>query len=630
MTTKLLGRWARLLSRCPQASAAPARLQAPTAYSAELLWPHTQIQPAVRPLCTRWKIVKEEDSPTLKRSELEEVIGKATTPEEVLQAWDSQGGDGNQAARCLIQISKLRGEKRGENTEDILQHPLCVRLMETVNSKIPFIWNSTLVFLLPALSNLGVAPNAAVLCTLQSEVLKRLRRFNYHHLAYLLNWSSKGHNKDDPSSKYLTTAILKQLELRWTELNDPRSLNIIMGCATILPPSLMERLEEKALELAEKLSAEDLCKVALSLALLERRAVPLLRALSYYLQQKPSRELKTPLLLDVIYSFGRLNFYNAQMFKRVAGELLHRMEQLSSTDVVKCSKSLSFLKWLHQPLFDGFAEHFLKNHVQYSTLQLCNLLMSFSNLNFQPSSNEEFYKKVHEVLEGSWEGFEPPLQTDVVWSLCVLQQAKPEFITAVTDPAFQTELAGVSSVRTENYRLKLLQIAASAHLDLGQTDVDPTINLPAAQPKPLSPMSLQKDVQVALQSLTDKCPSALRTNVDTVYGWTVDAELVVDSENKPIDLNNLVAPHLPGGGGSKQLPQGAHRLAFLVWEFPQFLFKTEDLLGRFIMKKRHMQLAGFLVVEVPYFEWLALKSDRQKTAYLKDKIGKAVAEDMAR
>ncbi|KAJ8291004.1 hypothetical protein GJAV_G00020290 [Gymnothorax javanicus] len=599
MASAFLGRWARLLR--------------------------------VRLMCDGHSLIKEDDSNSwLKPTELEQLLEKACSPEHVCQLWEEKGGGGaNQAAISIIKLTKLSVEKGGSDCSDLLQDPRLLDMLSKVSNEVATVWNGNLVSLLRALSQLGVAPGAVVMHTLKTEALWRVRRLTYKQLAYLADWVC---GREGLQERELQSNMLKQLELRWTELADARTASVLIARAGLLSPSLMDKLEDKALELAEKFNSEDIRRVALSLASQGRRSVPLLRALSYHLQQKPSAELNIPLLLDVAFACGKLNFKQTQVFQRIAAELLARKADLRSSDVMRCAKSFAYLKWLHLPLYECFTEHYLENSQSYSTLQLCSLLLSLARLNFQPSKAEEFYSKVHEALEGTVKDLEPYLLTDLVWSLCILQQAKPQYLKCVLDPALHRKVTDGYPARAENYRLKLLHIATAAQLEnLCPSEASAVISMPGhVVTHEGKSTPLQTSLKEALQSLTEGSGATFRTGVKTIYGWTIDGELVVDSDNKPLDLLAIEAPHLCSGGGGSPMPEGARRIAFLVGEFPNYNSRSRDLLGRFAMQRRHLQLAGFLTVEVPFFEWQELKSGWQKVAYLKDKMGKAVAEEMAK
>ncbi|KAF1565987.1 UNVERIFIED_CONTAM: FAST kinase domain-containing protein 4, partial [Eudyptes pachyrhynchus] len=539
--------------------------------------------------------VKEqvEESRNPEHKVIGELIETATSPQELFQLSEFHALNSNQASLIITQLSRLAVEKNLE-TESILRDERFQRLIGITDSQISQVWNNTLVNLLKSLCSLGMDSNRREMQSVEQEVLWRLRRLTFRQLTSLAEFLAVKQGKESR----LLNEVIKKLELRWTELEGTRTVVTLMGKVGHVSPALMDRLEDKALELAEQFNPDDIRKITLALAYQNRRCVPLLRALSYHLIQKHS-ELSLSVLMDLIFAYGKLNFHQPQVFQKIATDLHPQVSTMTPIEVTRCIRSFALLKWLSLPLFEAIVQYALDNTKQLSVTHLCSIILSFARLNFQPSGSEDFFNMVHEELQSQLDSLEPHLLTDLVWSLCVLQQAKAPYLQRVLAPDFHARIRGDQSLKAQNLRLKLIHINAAAKLESPDY---PGPFLPAEMLSPAEPAGekvtlLQSSLREALAGVLGSRENG-RFDARTIYGWQIDAEMVVNSENKPLPLKDFAAPHLFHSEGRKPLPPGARRVAFLRWEFPNFSNRSKDLLGRYAMARRHVQAAGFLVVDV--------------------------------
>ncbi|XP_062943034.1 FAST kinase domain-containing protein 4 isoform X1 [Cynocephalus volans] len=568
-------------------------------------------------------------TPYPERQEVDHLIEKATRAEELLElSGGSHSLHHNHAALILIQLSRLLYEKP-EDKASLIQDTRFQQLLHLVNSQITLVWHGTLVKLLRSLYALELPKSSKELQSVEQEVRWRLRRLKYKYLVSLAE--SCVTSMQEEHSQELLAELLMHLERRWTEIEDGRTLVAIMVKAGHLSETLMNRLEDKCLELVEQFGPNELRKVLMTLAAQSRRSVPLLRAISYHLVQKPF-PLTKGVLLDLAYAYGKLSFHQTQVSQRLAADLLSLVPSLTPSEVARCSKSFAFLKYLNLPLFEAFAQHILNKAKNITLPHLCSILLAFAHLNFHPEQEDQFFSLVHERLGSELAQLEPSLQVDLVWALCVLQQALEAELQAVLHPEFHSQFLGGKSLKDQSTFQKLLHINATACLEHSEY-TGPLLPASALVPRPSAldkkETPLQKDLQETLKGLLGSADRG-SLEVATQYGWVLDAEVLLDKDGQFLPLRDFVAPHLAEPAGNQPLPVGAMRLAFLRWEFPNFNSRSKDLLGRFVLMRRHVVAAGFLVVDVPYYEWLELKSGWQKGAYLKDKMRKAVAEELAK
>ncbi|XP_033049992.1 FAST kinase domain-containing protein 4 [Trachypithecus francoisi] len=574
-------------------------------------------------------VEKEQAFTPYVENQVDHLIKKATRPEELLELLGgSHHLENNHAALVLIRLSHLLSEKP-EDKALLIQDARFQQLLCVLSSQITSVWHGTLSRLLRSLYALGLPRTSKELQSVEQEVRWRMRKLKYKHLAFLAD--SCATLSQEQHSQELLTELLMHLERRWTEIEDGRTLVTIMMKVGHLSEPLMNRLEDKCLELVEQFGPDELRKVLVTLAAQSRRSVPLLRAISYHLVQKPFSLTKS-VLLDLAYAYGKLGFHQTQVSQRLAADLLSLMPSLTSGEVARCAKSFALLKWLNLPLYEAFAQHVLNRAQDITVPHLCSILLAFARLNFHPHQEDQFFSLVHEKLGPELPGLEPTLQVDLVWALCVLQQAREAELQAVLHPEFHIQFLGSQSQKDQNTFQKLLHVHATALLEhpeysgplLPASAVAPW---PSALDRKVTP--LQKELQEILKGLLGSADRG-SFEVATQYGWVLDAEVLLDSDGQFLPVRDFEAPHLAQPTGSQPPPAGAKRLAFLRWEFPNFNSRSKDLLGRFVLARRHILAAGFLIVDVPFYEWLELKSEWQKGAYLKDKMRKAVAEELAK
>ncbi|NXB99491.1 FAKD3 protein, partial [Orthonyx spaldingii] len=517
------------------------------------------------------------------------------------------------ASRALQRISEVEVDDNGLKNPALLENEvfraLCFQF-EFESSKLS---NTGLLDALQALTKLCIDPQSTLMASLLSESKERLDKgqLTAENLCAL---GESLLELEGPSCAVLEE-IVNHLQEKDIERWSPREIAMVYKILQVTVregkqcQNLLNRLNSVTLRTVSQLSPSFASVILNSLVVLRQtRAVLLVTALcKHSVKHVPyftDHELVS--VLEAFLYFGQnVQIFTEALETHVPKSILTMHPQTVSKVMQYCCKKMI----LSKPIFDAVAEGFISNADRLTTDQIAAYIIPFGTLNYLPPSASSLFRKLETVLHSRLRHFQPHTLLNLLHSCVLIQRYPINFLPKIFSPYFlqklQAQPPGLNRVVMSQLTQLFLTVTLECPFYEGpkllskyQVKAFPT---PHSSPD----VHLFKRVKTGLLYLLKK-RIYFASEVSTPYFYVVDIEIKLDEEG-------FVLP-------AAQLEEVHRRIALCVDGQNRFCAHSHNLLGEEAIKQRHLQLLGYEVVQIPFFEIESLQNTRKMADYLHKKI----------
>ncbi|NXP55300.1 FAKD3 protein, partial [Heliornis fulica] len=518
------------------------------------------------------------------------------------------------ASGALQRISEIAVDDNDlKNLEGVLENDvfraLCLQF-EYESSKLS---NTGLINALQALVKLRIDPQSTLMGNLLSECKQRLGKVQLS----VKNLCSLGESLlelEGPSCETLEQ-IVNQVQEKDINKWSPREMVMVYKMLQVTAKDgkqyqdLLNRMNSVTLAMVSQLSPQFTSVILKSLVVLHQtQAVPLVTALCKLSVKHIPYFIGDELVkvLEAFLYFGHCEqTFKEALETHVPKSIFTMHPQTVSKVMWYCCRKMI----LSKPIFDAVAEDFISNADSFTTEQIAEYIVPFGTLNYLPPSASALFRKLETVLHTRFSHFQPHILLNLLHSCVLIQRYPVNFLPKVFSPYFlqhlQAQPPGLDSTVTSQLTQLFLTVTLECPFYEG-----PKL-LPKYQVKaffmPHSSLDvyLLKRVKTGLLYLLKK-RIYFASEVSTPYFYTVDIEIKLDEEG-------FVLP-------AAQCEEVHRRIALCIDGQNRFCINSHNLLGEEAIKQRHLQLLGYEIVQIPFFEIESLQSCRKMADYLYKKI----------
>ncbi|CAD5120989.1 DgyrCDS9532 [Dimorphilus gyrociliatus] len=403
---------------------------------------------------------------------------------------------------------------------------------------------------------------------------------------------------------------------------------LISACTT----QLSDNLYDKLLNAMHRWSFSGLYKLASGLNMIDRQHNQVLqrqisnikRHLHSTIAQKIDNEKN--ISIDYLYQLatGLIVFNKSRdsvLTEKVMGKFVESTKNLDPISVNKVARTFRDLRYHLPPVYDNLIDYTINcNNQELNLTSVMNVLRSCALVNYKPKNFNAFLDIIFHFYKELRENNSILAQLNCLQNLALLEvfpiHILSEMFTLSSISLIDEFMDKNPQSRSEILRL-LFCLNRAIILEC------PSLNIPwfmeyyskefRSRPSRLSPFNERflREVNNALVDLLNG-KEYFRSSVDSPYYHQISYECILDDKKRPVEVSGADIP----------VREDWDRLAILTLFENNYCYDSHRLTGNFSVRNKHLNILGYRVIEVPYFEWfsMGLSDWKSKVHYLRKKL----------
>ncbi|XP_026984846.1 FAST kinase domain-containing protein 1, mitochondrial isoform X4 [Sagmatias obliquidens] len=366
------------------------------------------------------------------------------------------------------------------------------------------------------------------------------------------------------------------------------------------------------------------------------KQLKLLQKLDHYGRQRLQKCSSLNLLWEEVKSL-KGDWFADSLLEETVVTLQRLMDEINYINVAGIASFISRTNYLSTSLLDRIASVVLQQNEKIHPFAILAIILPFSALNYDPPQRDEFFGTCLQHLNSYLSILDPLKLVFLGYSLATREYFSEDLLKAIFNIRFLAKLDSQLELLCSSLNMKvqfrLMELNRAVCLECPEYQI-PWFHDRFCQQQYKKDFGRMNGAQQQIYKMLAEVLGGInfvKASVLTPYYYTIDFECILDKRKKPIPYgsHNTTLGKLPKIhselntqiAGSR-LPPGAEKIALEFLDSRAFCRNIPHLKGKSAMKKRHLEILGYHVIQIPHFEWnsMALSTKNARMDYLRERL----------